>query len=238
MTKKRNLALIAITLVAIAAFAANGSLVRSLFGPRAMLNVSSGQSGQQGTTTHPGGADAWADPKAADYVAPSLANAKTLTTVAVTPDSRGDRGYILDARVVTKEGRPVANAVVRFYDVANTFGTQDMLIGAAATDGQGTVSISYKPAQVGTHQIIARPANAQLVATDGHATFDATVVAPSAYSRDRLPLASFSANLPLVGAAVVFFVWALFAFVLFGSFIRIPRNAKVDAPFTRKAREI
>lgn len=235
MTKKRNLLLIGVAMALIGAAAMNGGLVRGLFGQRAMLSVSGQQQGQQQTMPSPA---ASSGPQTLPGSGPAAAAAKTTTSVTVTPDMR-DRGYVLDARVVSKaDGKPVANALVRFYDTVQLLGAREMLVGSATTDGLGTVTIYYKPAQAGTHRIIARPASAQLAATDGVATFDATTIAPSAYTRDRLPLDPFSVNLPFAGETVLLVVWGLFAFVLIGSLIRIPRSAHHDAPFTRKAREI
>lgn len=236
MTRKRNLALIGVAVIAIAVLAGNGSLVRGLFGQRAMLDVSA-QGGQQQAAMPSSAASA--APQTLPSSGPAAAAAKAITSVGITPDTRGDRGYVIDARVVTKEGKPVANAVVRFYDITELLGTREMLIGTETTDGLGTVSLFYKPAQGGTHQIVARPANAALAATDGRATFDATVVAPSTYARERLPLDRFSVNLPMAGQTLLLVVWGLFAFVLVGSLIRIPRSAhRDDIPLTRKAREI
>jgi hypothetical protein len=235
MTRKRNLVLVAVALVAVALVAANGSFVRGLFGQRAMLSVGGQQSGQQQTMPSPQASSA---PQTLPSSGPAAAAAKTTTSLTITPDVR-DRGYVLDARIVSKaDGKAVANAVVRFYDVVQLLGTREMLIGSATTDGLGTVSIYYKPAQGGQHRIIARPASAALAATDGVATIDATVIAGASYARERLPLDRFSVNLPLAGETVLLVVWGLFAFVLIGSLIRIPRSADHDAPFTRKAREI
>lgn len=235
MTNKRNLLLAGVAVVLIAFGASNGDLIRSLFGQRAMLSVNGQQSGQHQAMPSPAASTA---PQTLPSSGPAAAAAKTTTSLAVTPDTR-DRGYVLDVRVVSKaDGKPVANTLVRFYDTVQLLGAREMLIGTGTTDGLGTVSIYYKPAQAGTHHILARPANTQLAATDGLATFDASAVAPSAYKRDRLPLDPFSVNLPFAGETVLLVVWGLFAFVLIGSLIRIPRSAHHDAPFTRKAREI
>lgn len=236
MTKKRNLALIAVAVVAIALLAGNGTFVRGLFGPRAMLDVS-GQQGQHAATDQGGGGITPAG-QVVPGTGPAAAAAKATTSLSVQPDSRGDRGYVLQARVATNDGKPVANAVVRFYDVVQLLGSREMLIGAKATDGQGTVSLSYLPAQGGTHQIVARPANSQLAATTGNASFDASVVAPSTYARERLPLDRFSVNLPVAGETVLLLVWGVFAFVVIGSLIRIPRGARNRSPLPRQAREI
>lgn len=234
MTKK-NLALIGLAAVAIALLAGNGRLITGLFGPRAMLDVSAGQ-GQQHAAVPSSGTSA--NPQTLPSSGPAAAAAKATTSVSITPDTRADRGYLVDARLVTKEGKPIANALVRFYDVVELLGPREMLIGAETTDGLGTVSMFYKPAQGGTHQIIARPANAELAATDGRTTFDATVVAPPAYARERLPLDRFSVNLPAAGQTILLVVWGTFAFVLIGSLIRIPRGAHPDTRSTRRAREI
>lgn len=235
MTRKRNLVLIGVAMILITAAATSGGLARIVSGQRAMLSVSGQQSRPHQTMPSPAASPG---PQALPSSGPAAAAAKTVTSVTVTPDTR-DRGYVLDARVVSKaDGKPVANALVRFYDTVQLLGTREMLVGSATTDGQGTVTIYYKPPQAGTHRIIARPASGQLAATDGVATFEATTVAPSAYTRDRLPLDPFSVNLPIAGETLLLVVWGLFAFVLIGSLIRIPRGTRHDEPFIQKVREI
>ncbi|HEY6959659.1 MAG TPA: hypothetical protein VI814_12620, partial [Candidatus Limnocylindria bacterium] len=105
MTRKRNLVLLAAAIVAVALVAANGSFVRGLFGQRAMLSVGGQQSGQQQTMPSPQASTA---PQTLPGSGITAANAKAATTVRVTADSQGERGYVIDARVVTKEGKPVA----------------------------------------------------------------------------------------------------------------------------------
>ena len=235
MTRKRNLILIAVALVAVALVATNGSLVRGLFGQKAMLSLG-GQQTQQSGTTATGGSTTTG--QAQPGTGPAAAAAKATASVSVTPDTR-DRGYVIDARLVSKsDGKPIANANIAIYDVVELLGTREMLIGNATTDGQGTVSITYKPSLSGAHQIIARATNAQLAAADGRTTFNATVIAPGTYARERLPLERFSVNLPMAGVVILLVIWGAFAFVVLGSLIRIPRGAQHEIPHVGRAREL
>ncbi len=234
----------AVTLAFVAVFTAvvlyggtTGSFAR-LFGPRALLDVS----GQQHGGSHPGAAPVTSGEQPA---APALqvsgapaAAARVLTTVTVEPAKKEAKGYTIGARLVGKDGKALADTEVAFYDVLAFQGPREMLVGVAKTDGFGTASLDYLPAQGGTHTINVRPTQwDRLAATQATATIDAARVAPSTYARERLPLDPFSARLPSVGAAVVLAVWALFALVMFGSAYLIPRGAH-RSPYIGNAREV
>lgn len=233
----------ALTLTFVAVFTAvviyggtTGSFAR-LFGPRAMLDVS----GQQHGGSHPGAAPVTGEQQAPAVLAVSgapAAAARVFTTATVEPAKKEAKGYTLGARLVGKDGKALVDTEVAFYDVVAFQGPREMLVGVAKTDGFGTASLDYLPAQGGTHTINVRPTQwDRLAATQATATIDAARVAPSTYARERLPLDPFSARLPSVGALVVLAVWALFALVILGSAYLIPRGAR-RSPYIGKAREI
>lgn len=154
-------------------------------------------------------------------------------TLAVTTGAKPELGYILSASVTSPAGKAVSEATVRFYDVVDLFGQREELIGSGTTDGQGNVAISYLPAIIGTHQIVARFAGqGSLIASLGTTTFEAKVTAKP-YTVDQPPLAGFSRAVPYVVGMLVLAVWGLIAFSLFGT----ARGVVATANSTRRKGE-
>jgi hypothetical protein len=171
---------------------------------------------------------------APDAVAPTHAGHDTAsapaTRVAIAPPPDGARvevttraaakaelGYVIETRVVSPDGKPVNDAVVRFYQLVDFFGPREELIGTARTDGQGNAALTYLPASTGSHEIAVRFAGqGSLVPSVGTATFEATVASPP-YRSDEPVLLAFTRLVPYAAGAIVLSVWGLIAFALFGT---------------------
>lgn len=144
------------------------------------------------------------------------ANAARLS-LAARPADKLTQGYLLSVRVAGPDSRPMNETNVRFYEIVELFGQREMYIGETTTDGQGTASLLYLPAQLGTHQVIARSAGrGQVTWGETRVTFEAQVAA-APYRVEPPPLAAFSAILPYGVGVIVLSVWILLAFALFGT---------------------
>lgn len=145
--------------------------------------------------------------------------------VSVRPAAKAAQGYVVAVRVRTADGRPVNEAAVRLYEPVDLFGARQMFVGSLTTDGQGEGTLAYLPAQLGSHQVIAKFAGRdQVSSAEGRATFDATVAAPP-YQTQAVPLAGFSRVVTAVVGAIVLGVWALIAF----AFISTARGVRLGA---------
>lgn len=160
-----------------------------------------------------------AGPAAADHV-------RVVGAVTVSHLPKAAQGYSLEVRMRTSDGRPLNDAVVRFYEIVELFGRREMLIATTRTDGQGVGTAAYLPARPGRHEIVARfPGREHVGPADVRHTFEADVAAPP-YRQDPLPLTSFSAAVPYGVGLVVLGVWALIAFALFGTAFGIRRGRR------------
>lgn len=138
-------------------------------------------------------------------------------SVAVRPLEKTEHGYALEATVVAPDGKALANTPVAFYELVELFGTREMHLGDATTDGRGSATLGYLPARTGSHQIVVRsPRQGAVIAGEGRLVFDATVSAP-APRFDPSALASFSDRVPYAVGILVLLVWGLIAFALFGT---------------------
>lgn len=235
MTKRQaiNAASIALLTLAVVSGGLSGTFNRVL-GARVMIDRSVQLSG--GAPHTEGGETKPAPALEVSGVAASAA--KVLTSVSVAEARTQANGYAIEARVVARDGKALADVEVAFYDVLPLLGPREMLIGTAKTDGFGIASLNYLPAQGGTHTINVRPTQwDRLAATQATATIAATRVAPVAYARERLPLDPFSVRLPSVGALLVLAIWGLFALIVLGTAYLIPRGAR-RSPYMGKAREV
>ncbi len=124
------------------------------------------------------------------------------------------RGYVIEATVLGSDGKPLSDANVKFYELVDLFGTREMAIGSAVTDGRGTAAVTFLPAVAGTQDIVARSSvTGKVTAGEGRKSFDATVAA--AQPRQQRPLlAEFSDRVPYGAGLIVLSVWALIAFAL------------------------
>lgn len=151
-------------------------------------------------------------------------------TVTVKPAAKEADGYLLAVRLAAPDGKPVADAPVRFFDVVDLFGPREMLIATDTTDGRGDASYEYLPATSGTHRIVVRSAGQGPVrAAEARTTFEATVTATAPHS-DRAPFASFSDRVPYAVGALVLGVWGLIAFALLAT----ARGVMAGARSTRR----
>lgn len=151
---------------------------------------------------------------------------KATIEVTTAPAAKLTQGYVLTARIRAADGKPVNEAEIRFYEPVDLFGARDMYIGSATTDGQGTGTLAYLPAQLGSHQIIARfVGRDQITASEGRTTFDATVAAAD-YRPQPVPLAGFSTVVTAVVGVVVLTVWALIAFALISTARGVRKGAR------------
>lgn len=235
MTKRQaiNAASIALLTLAVVSGGVSGTFNRVL-GARVMIDRSAQLAG--GAPHEQGGEAKPAPALEASGVAASTA--KVLTSVSVAEARKEANGYAIEARIVGRDGKAIADVEVAFYDVLPLLGPREMLIGTAKTDGFGTASINYLPAQGGTHTINVRPTQwDRLAATQATATIAATRVAPVTYARERLPLDPFSVRLPSIGALLVLAIWGLFALIVLGTAYLIPRGAH-RSPYMGKAKEV
>jgi len=145
------------------------------------------------------------------------ADQRAVLFLETRPSAKPEQGYVLAARLVATDGRPVNEATVRFYDLVEFFGAREMLIGSATTDGQGIATLTYLPAQLGPRAIVAKFAGrAGVAATEGRASLAATVAAQP-YTVEPAPLSAFSSKVPYAVGAIVLAVWALIGFALIGT---------------------
>ena len=153
------------------------------------------------------------------------AQQKATIQLTVAPATKVDQGYALAVRVRTDDGKPVNDATIRFYESVDLFGAREMVLGTTITDGQGLGSYLYLPAQLGSHQIIARfTGREQIASTEARATFDAFIAAPL-YQPETVPLSSFSQVVTVAVGVIVLSVWALIGF----AFISTARGVRRDA---------
>ena len=139
--------------------------------------------------------------------------------------AKAEQGYVLTARARTADGKQINEAPIRFYETVDLFGAREMFLGSAVTDGQGVGVLVYLPAQLGSHEIIARYAGRDDVApAEGRAAFEGTVAA-AAYVAEVVPLADFSKVVTAVVGGIVLAVWALIAF----AFISTARGVRSGA---------
>ena len=147
------------------------------------------------------------------------ADGRAILFLQARASARPELGYVLEARLVTTDNKPVNESAVVFYDVVDLFGSREMQVGAATTDGQGLAAVTYLPARAGTHRIVARS-----VARPGLGVLR-QLDAVAAEVLDDLP--ALGAPEELVdavgehradaGDAIVLAVWARIAFALFGT---------------------
>lgn len=149
-------------------------------------------------------------------------------TLATVPAAKPEQGYTISVKITSPAGKPVNDAMIRFYDVVDLFGQREALIGSAVTDGQGLTAITYLPATTGAHQIVARFAGqGSLTPSLGVVDLEATVAAPP-YKVDEPRLATFSRYVPYVAGVLVLAVWGLIALSLFGTARGVVANANAS----------
>lgn len=220
------------------AFAAIAVAAIGLLGPGRSLLPASTQpvralaapAADAAAATH-SGHDAAGTPAARPAIVPPVGGARVEVTTRSA--AKVEQGYVIETRVVSPDGKPVNDAVVRFYQLVDFFGPREELIGAARTDGQGNAALTYLPAAVGPSEIVVRFAGqGSLVPSVGTGTFEATVAAPP-YRADQPGLLSFTRLVPYAAGAILLAVWGLIAFALFatarGIAVRaVPTTAKED----------
>ena len=158
----------------------------------------------------------------AALAAPQRATIEVTTTAA----PKLTQGYAVNVRVRGADGKPVNEAEIRFFEKVDLFGAREMYIGSTMTDGQGGGTFLYLPAQLGSHQLIARFAGRdQIAPSEGRATFEATVAAPD-YRVQPVPLAGFSTVVTAAVGVIVLSVWALIAFALVSTARGVLRGAR------------
>ena len=148
--------------------------------------------------------------------APVVNPPATAARVAIQtqPAEKSERGYVLEATVRAPSGDALADAPVKFYELVDLFGTREMYIGSSVTDGRGAASITYLPAQSGTHRFVVRTSPVGKVsAGEARVSFEASAAAQPAQA-PRSPLAIFSDKVPYAVGLLVLAVWGLIAFAL------------------------
>lgn len=156
----------------------------------------------------------------------SPASTAARVNVAVTAAPEAARGYVIAATALGPDGRPLADAPLRFYELVDLFGTREMQIGSGTSDGRGVVTLTYLPAQPGTHDLVVRTsAVGKVTAGEGRTSFDASVSAPQS-KVERPLLAIFSDRVPYAAGLIVLSVWSLIAFALFATARGVIRGAR------------
>ena len=151
---------------------------------------------------------------------------RAVIQLTVAAAAKADDGYVLAVRIRTDDAKPVNEAVIRYYEIVDLIGSREMFIGTVTTDGQGQGSLSYLPAQLGSHQIVARFAGRDQVApAEARTTFEAVIAAP-AYEVEAVPLSGFTRLVSVVVGVVVLSVWALIAFALISTARGVRRGAR------------
>ncbi len=157
---------------------------------------------------------------------PPATAARLLVTAQPLP--KAEQGYALAVTVVSPDGKPLADAPVKFFELVDLFGQREMLLGARTTDGRGSASYAYLPAQTGIHQIVARSASQGRVTTgEGRVTFEASV-AKERTPAERSGFTVFSDRVPYAAGLLVLAVWGLIAFALFGTARGVIGGARGD----------
>ena len=151
--------------------------------------------------------------------------------LVTAPAEKTERGYTLTATVRAPSGDALADANVRFFELVDLFGTREMYVGSAVTDGRGNAAITYLPAQIGTHRLVVRTStNGKISPGEARTTFEASISAPEA-KVERPPLAAFSDRVPYAAGLIVLAVWGLIAFALLATARGVFGGAR---PTTRK----
>jgi hypothetical protein len=155
---------------------------------------------------------------------------KAVIQLNIAAAARVDDGYVLSVRVRTEDGKPVNEAAVRYYEAVDLIGAREMYLGTTTTDGQGQGSFVYLPAQLGSHQIIARFAGRdQVSSAEAKTAFQALIAAP-AYEVEAAPLSSFTQVVAIAVGVIVLSVWALIAFALISTARGVRRGARDLGP--------
>ncbi len=135
-------------------------------------------------------------------------------SVAALPAEKPEHGYVLTVQLTSPDGKALANAPVKFFDIVDLFGPREMLLASAVTDGRGSASYEYLPATTGARSIVVRFAGREGVrAGEARMTLEATVSAPRPKA-ERSGLASFSDRVPYAVGVLVLGVWTLIGFAL------------------------
>jgi len=182
------------------------------------LRLQAANTALQAPHAPPAGTEQPAQRAAGTTSAPAaLPPSNTSVNVAVQPAARTQQGYAIAATVRASDGKPMSEVTVRFYETVELFGSREMFIASALTDGRGDASIIYLPARTGEHELVVRFAgkNQQRPAL-GRTTFEASVAAPP-YRQEPMPLSAFAAGVPYAVGLIVLAVWGLIAFALFGT---------------------
>lgn len=151
---------------------------------------------------------------------------KAVIQLTVAPAAKADQGYALAVRARTDDGKPLNEAAIRFYEAVDLFGAREMTLGTTTTDGQGQAIFVYLPARLGTHQIIARFAGRdQIASAEARTTFDALIAAPL-YQPETVPLSGFSQVVTVAVGLIVVSVWALIGFAFISTARGVRRGAR------------
>ena len=151
---------------------------------------------------------------------------KATIQLAVAPAAKAEQGYAITVWVRTEDGKPLNEATVSFYEPVDLFGAREMALGTTTTDGQGQGTFLYLPAQLGSHQIIARFAGRdQIGKAEAKTTFDADIAA-AAYQPETVPLSGFNQVVTGAVGVIVLSVWALIAFALISTARGVRRGAR------------
>ncbi len=110
------------------------------------LRLQAANTALQAPHAPPAGTEQPAQRAAGTTSAPAaLPPSNTSVNVAVQPAARTQQGYAIAATVRASDGKPMSEVTVRFYETVELFGSREMFIASALTDGRGDASIRQEP---------------------------------------------------------------------------------------------
>jgi uncharacterized protein (DUF58 family) len=166
-------------------------------------------------------------------LAEAPAPSAVLEVTAVTEASVGEE-VPLTASLFTADGKPMANATVRFYVRSSFVGVEgDMEIGRATTDANGFATIPYRPGREGEVTIRAE------LAGDGQVTAIETSTPLTVSGSRQVYVESAGIQVPGLGVwvliAVLTGVWSILFIVALLIFLIAREGAREEEPEWEKA---
>lgn len=155
-------------------------------------------------------------------------------SAAPRTDARGNKVkgfWFLGADVSTKDGKPVGDRSVDFYEAVQFFGARDKYLGSATTDSTGHAVLLFQPTTIGKVAVAATlPSGGGFATSSGKLELTVAETVP-VYEPPALPFALFRVWLPIGLGLLVVATWA----VLIGTLVLTIARLKA-APGARAAR--
>ena len=129
--------------------------------------------------------------------------------------------YILTAKLITADSKPLTDQTVAFFEDVDLFGPKVALLKTAVTDGTGVAAIVYQPSRDGALKLEARFAGDSAQAPQTGVTTLNVTGARSPFIETPVPLASVAAVLSIGAVVLAYAVWITLFSVLIGTALRI-----------------